>query len=132
MVESRPTPTFVLVHGAWADGSSWRKVIEGLQAGGATAIAAPIPLATLSDDGRALDRGLARIDGPVVLAAHAYAGALIAARRTSASKAWSSWRLWRLERSRASATCSSGPSRILRRLKWRPTRKVSSGCRTVR
>ena len=52
-------------------------MIEGLQAGGAKAVAAPIPLTSVSDDVRALDRCLARIEGPVVLAGHAYAGAVI-------------------------------------------------------
>jgi pimeloyl-ACP methyl ester carboxylesterase len=86
MTESKAAPTFVLVHGAWADGSSWQKVIEGLQAEGTKVIAAPIPLTTLSDDVRALDRCLERIDGPVVLAAHAYAGAVIAATRNQRVK----------------------------------------------
>jgi pimeloyl-ACP methyl ester carboxylesterase len=71
--------TVVMVHGAWADGSSWRQVIEGIQATGIKAIAAPIPLTTLSDDIKALDRALERTGGPLVLAAHAYAGAVIAA-----------------------------------------------------
>jgi pimeloyl-ACP methyl ester carboxylesterase len=78
MVKSNTAPTFVLVHGAWADGSSWRKVIEGLEAGGAKAVAAPLPLTSVSDDVRAVDRRLAGIEGPVVLVAHAYAGAVIA------------------------------------------------------
>jgi pimeloyl-ACP methyl ester carboxylesterase len=86
MTDSKAAPTFVLVHGAWADGSSWQKVIEGLQAGGAKVIAAPIPLTTLSDDVRALDRCLERIDGPVLLAAHAYAGAVIAATKNERVK----------------------------------------------
>jgi hypothetical protein len=77
MVKLKTAPTFVLVHGAWADGTSWHKVIDALEAGGAKAIAAPIPLTSVSDDVRALDRCLARIEGPVVLAAHAYAGAVI-------------------------------------------------------
>jgi pimeloyl-ACP methyl ester carboxylesterase len=71
--------TVVMVHGAWADGSSWQKVIRLLQADGVPAVAAPIPLTTLSEDVRALDRALERINGPVVLAAHAYAGAVIGA-----------------------------------------------------
>lgn len=78
MAESKTAPTFVLVHGAWADGSSWQKVIEALGAVGTKAIAAPIPLTSVSDDVRALDRCLDRIEGPIVLAAHAYAGAIIA------------------------------------------------------
>ncbi|QOZ54057.1 alpha/beta hydrolase [Bradyrhizobium sp. CCBAU 53338] len=77
MAESKTAPTFVLVHGAWADGSSWRKVIEALAARGAKAAAAPLPLTSVSDDIRALDRRLAGIDGPIVLVAHAYAGAVI-------------------------------------------------------
>src|SRR5258708_27760102 len=77
MVGSKKAPTFVLVHGAWADGTSWHKVIDALEAGGANAIAAPISLTSGSDDIRALDRCLAMIEGPVVLAAHAYAGAVI-------------------------------------------------------
>ena len=77
MVELKTAPTFVLVHGAWADGTSWHKVIDALEAAGARAVAAPIPLTSVSDDVRALDRCLTRIEGPVVLAAHAYAGAVI-------------------------------------------------------
>ena len=77
MTVSNKAPTFVLVHGAWADGTSWHRVIDALEAAGAKAVAAPIPLTSVSDDIRALDRCLARIEGPIVLAAHAYAGAVI-------------------------------------------------------
>jgi len=52
-------------------------VIDALEAGGTKAIAPPIPLTSISDDVRALDRCLARIEGPAVPAAHAYTGALI-------------------------------------------------------
>ena len=69
----------VLVHGAWADGSSWNEIIGPLLSKGLNVLAAPIPLTSLSDDVAALDRALERIDGPVVLVAHAYAGAVIAA-----------------------------------------------------
>jgi pimeloyl-ACP methyl ester carboxylesterase len=71
----------VLVHGAWADGSSWSKVIGPLMAEGARIVAAPLPLTSLADDVAALDRTLERIEGPVVLVGHAYAGAVIAATR---------------------------------------------------
>jgi len=71
--------TIVVVHGAWADGSSWSRVIRPLQAKGFKVIAAPIPLTSLSDDAKALDRVLDRTSGPVVLASHAYAGAVISA-----------------------------------------------------
>jgi len=69
--------TVVAVHGAWADGSSWKEVILGLQAKGVRVIAAPLPLTSLSDDAAALRRTIQRVKGPVVLAAHAYAGAVI-------------------------------------------------------
>ena len=71
----------VLVHGAWADGSSWSKVIAPLMAEGIRIVAAPLPLTSLADDVAALDRTLERIEGPVVLVGHAYAGAVIAATR---------------------------------------------------
>jgi pimeloyl-ACP methyl ester carboxylesterase len=67
----------VLVHGAWADGSSWRKVIGPLTAEGVRVVAAPLPLTSLADDAAALDRTLERIEGPVVLVGHAYAGAKV-------------------------------------------------------
>ncbi len=71
--------TVVAVHGAWADGSSWKDVIFGLEREGVRVIAAPIPLTSLDDDAAALKRAIARTEGPVILAAHAYAGAVIAA-----------------------------------------------------
>jgi pimeloyl-ACP methyl ester carboxylesterase len=71
--------TVVLVHGAWADGSSWNRIILPLLHEGLKVVCAPIPLTSLSDDAGALNRVLQRIDGPVLLAGHAYAGAVIAA-----------------------------------------------------
>ena len=71
----------VLVHGAWADGSSWSKVIGPLKAAGLKVVAAPLPLTSLADDIAAVGRALERLDGPVVLAGHAYAGAVIAQTR---------------------------------------------------
>ena len=71
----------VLAHGAWADGSSWSKVIVALQARGVTTIAAPLPLTSLSDDLAALDRASERVDGQLVLVGHAYAGAVIGSSR---------------------------------------------------
>src|SRR6516165_6691708 len=79
MSESKLRPTVLLVHGAWADGSSWNDIIGRLLSKGLNVLAAPIPLTSLSDDIAALERALERTDGPVVLAAHAYAGAVIAA-----------------------------------------------------
>jgi pimeloyl-ACP methyl ester carboxylesterase len=77
----------VLVPGAWADGSSWSKVVIGLQSNGINAVTVPVPLTTLEDDVAALDRTLERIGGPVVLVGHAYAGAVIGAARDPRIKA---------------------------------------------
>jgi pimeloyl-ACP methyl ester carboxylesterase len=77
----------VLVHGAWADGSSWAKVILALAASGVRTVAAPLPLTSFKDDVAALERTLERVDGPVVVAGHAYAGAVIGATRSEKVKA---------------------------------------------
>jgi pimeloyl-ACP methyl ester carboxylesterase len=77
----------VLVHGAWADGSSWAKIIGPLAADGIGVMAAPLPLTSFGDDVAALDRALERAGGPVVLVGHAYAGAVIAATRSERVKA---------------------------------------------
>ena len=71
----------VLAHGAWADGSSWSKVIVALQAKGVTTIAAALPLTSLADDVAALDRASERVEGQLVLVGHAYAGAVIGSTR---------------------------------------------------
>ena len=70
--------TVVVVHGAWADGSSWEAVIRLLQEQRLKVVAAPIPLTSLSDDAAALKRTIARTQGPLIVAGHAYAGAVIA------------------------------------------------------
>ena len=77
----------VLAHGAWADGSSWARVIAALKAEGVSVSAAPLPLTSLADDVAALNRSLDRTEGPVVLAGHAYAGAVIALARPERVKA---------------------------------------------
>ncbi|WP_158922237.1 alpha/beta fold hydrolase [Acidisphaera sp. S103] len=82
-----PDPTIVLAHGAWADGSSWAKVILGLRAAGINSVAAPLPLTSLTDDIAALDRVIARVNGPVILVGHAYAGAVIAGSHSEQVKA---------------------------------------------
>lgn len=73
--------SLVLVHGAWADGSSWAKVIAPLAGAGNRVVAAPLPLTSFADDVAALDHALERVSGPVVLVGHAYAGAVIGATR---------------------------------------------------
>jgi pimeloyl-ACP methyl ester carboxylesterase len=77
----------VLAHGAWADGSSWARVITALKAEAVNVVAAPLPLTSLADDAAALNRSLDRTEGPIVLAGHAYAGAVIALARPERVKA---------------------------------------------
>jgi pimeloyl-ACP methyl ester carboxylesterase len=79
--------TVVLVHGAWADGSCWNNVVLPLQQHGFKVMCAPIPLTSLTDDAAALSRALERTRGPVVLAGHAYGGAVIATTREDRVKA---------------------------------------------
>src|SRR5262249_9657693 len=70
--------TVVVAHGACADGSSWKEVILPLDKQGLQVVGAPLPLSSLSDDIVALNRIIARTKGPVIVAGHAYAGAVIA------------------------------------------------------
>ncbi|HVI06760.1 MAG TPA: alpha/beta hydrolase [Candidatus Binatia bacterium] len=70
--------SIVLVHAAWADGSCWSNVVGPLERHGLSVMCAPIPMTSLSDDAAALSRALERTSGPVVLAGHAYSGAVIA------------------------------------------------------
>ena len=86
LAQAAANANVVLAHGAWADGSSWAKVIAGLNAKGVKAWAAPLPLTSLADDVAALDRTLDRVGGPVILAGHAYAGAVIAGTRSEKVK----------------------------------------------
>lgn len=67
----------VLVHGAYADGSSWSKVIPLLQRAGLNVTSVQNPLTSLADDVAATDRALARQDGPTILVAHSYGGTVI-------------------------------------------------------
>ena len=75
---TRDDLTIVLVHGAWADGSSWEKVIRGLRVVGLKSVAVPLPLTSLTDDVAAVERTIERAAGSVVLVGHAYAGGVIA------------------------------------------------------
>lgn len=79
--------TVILAHAAWADGSSWSRVIDRLRSAEQRAIAAPLPLTSLADDAAALVRVIERVGGPVVLVGHAYSGAVIGAARSDAVKA---------------------------------------------
>lgn len=77
--EMHPRPNVVLVHGAWADGSSWTSVIEGLQADGYHVTAPQFPLTSLADDVARLRHVLALQDGPTVIAGHSYGGQVMTA-----------------------------------------------------
>ena len=74
-----PRPNIVLVHGAWADGSSWSAVIESLQADGYNVTAPQFPLAALEDDVARLRDVLNRQDGPTIVAGHSYGGQIMTA-----------------------------------------------------
>ena len=67
----------VIVHGAWADGSSWSKVIPLLQAKGLHVVAVQNPLTSLADDVAATKRAIASQDGHVLLVGHSYGGVVI-------------------------------------------------------
>jgi len=70
-------PSVVLVHGAWADGSSWSRVAAHLQATGYTVYVPPNPLRGLASDPAYVASFLATISGPVILVGHSYGGAVI-------------------------------------------------------
>src|ERR1700675_4068976 len=67
----------VLVHGAWADGSSWSEVIPRLQAAGLHVTAVQNPLTSLADAVAATRWALAQQDGPTVLAGHSWSGTVV-------------------------------------------------------
>ena len=77
--EMHPRPNIVLVHGAWADGSSWSSVIERLQTDGYHVTAPQFPLTSLADDVARLRQVLALQDGPTVIAGHSYGGQVMTA-----------------------------------------------------
>src|SRR5215469_5441772 len=72
-------PNIVLVHGAWADGSSWSAVIERLQAHGYNVIAPQFPESSLASDVARLRQVLARQNGPTIVAGHSYGGQIMTA-----------------------------------------------------
>ena len=74
---AQPIKNIVLVHGAFADGSSWAKVIPILQAKGFNVTAVQNPLTSLADDVASTRRALARLDGPVILVGHSWGGVVI-------------------------------------------------------
>jgi pimeloyl-ACP methyl ester carboxylesterase len=77
MAQSTAVKNVVLVHGAFADGSSWSKVIPLLQAKGFNVTSVAIPLTSFADDVAATKRAIAAADGPVILVGHSYGGLVI-------------------------------------------------------
>jgi pimeloyl-ACP methyl ester carboxylesterase len=77
VAHAAPVHNVVLVHGAYADGSSWNEVIPRLQAAGLHVTSVQNPLTSLADDVGAVQRALALQDGPAVLVAHSWGGTVI-------------------------------------------------------
>src|SRR3989449_6180217 len=75
--QEKAQKTVVLVHGAFADGSSWAKVIPLLQAKGYNVTAVQNPLTSFADDVAATNRALATQTGPVILVGHSWGGVVI-------------------------------------------------------
>jgi pimeloyl-ACP methyl ester carboxylesterase len=77
-------PNIVLVHGAWADGSSWSAVVERLQADGYNVTAPQFPMNALANNVDRLRLVLGRQDGPTIVAGHSYGGQIMTALGTDA------------------------------------------------
>lgn len=77
IIKDNEKPTIVLVHGAFADGSSWNKVIPILQKQGYKTIAVQNPLSSLKDDVAFTERALGEVTGKVILVGHSYGGVVI-------------------------------------------------------
>jgi len=77
-------PNIILVHGAWADGSSWSGVIERLQADGYHVVAPQFPMGDLAGDVGRLRQVLQAQDGPTIVAGHSYGGQIMTALGTDA------------------------------------------------
>jgi pimeloyl-ACP methyl ester carboxylesterase len=83
-MEMTALPNVVLVHGAWADGSSWSGVIERLQAEGYNVTAPQFPMNSLADNVSRLRLVLGRQNGPTIVAGHSYGGQIMTALGTDA------------------------------------------------
>src|SRR5260370_37013000 len=75
--QSKSVKNIILVHGAWADGSSWSRITPLLEADGLNVVAVQLPLTSLSDDGATVNRALALEHGPVLLVGHSHGGEVI-------------------------------------------------------
>src|ERR1700760_1863051 len=74
---SNTAPTVVLVHGAFADSSSWNGVVERLRAAGIQVTAAPNPLRGITHDSAYVASFMKQVPGPVIAVGHSYGGAVI-------------------------------------------------------
>ena len=83
-MEMSDLPNIVLVHGAWADGSSWSAVIQSLQASGYHVTAPQFPMTSLAADVARLRQVLARQDGPTIVVGHSYGGQIMTGLGTDA------------------------------------------------
>lgn len=127
--------TAVLVHAAWADASSWNILTPSLLDLGMRVRSAQLPLSSLSEDVAALNRLLRKVDGPIVLVGHSYAGAVITAAGADNPqiKRLFTSRRSRPTKPRRSAIYSIAPSPTpTRALNLRPMRTVFSGCLKAR
>ena len=107
-----PKPTIVLVHGGWADGSSWNHVISILQWEGYTVDAPPNPLRGLASDSAYVASYLKTISGPIILVAHSYGGAVVTNAATgnpNVKETSTSTPLRRLRARRSSSSRSPSP-----------------------
>jgi pimeloyl-ACP methyl ester carboxylesterase len=75
--DARPKPNILLVHGAFADGSSWDRVVHRLVDDGYNVVSSQIPLTSFGDDVAAVQRDLRVLGGPTLIVAHSYGGAVI-------------------------------------------------------
>ena len=111
----RGVRNIVLVHGAWADGSCWSRVIALLQAKGFHVVAVQNPLTSLAADVAATKRIIALQDGPVILVGHSYAGVVITEAGNDAKvSGWFTWRPLRLGKANPSIPSPS----LTRLLRW--------------
>ncbi len=74
---AQPAPTIVLVHGAFADASSWNKVVPVLESWGTKVVSVQLPLTSLADDAEATRRAITAAPGKVVLVGHSWGGTVI-------------------------------------------------------
>lgn len=82
--KKKPKPNIVLVHGAWADGSSWSAIIQRLQKDGYNVTAPQFPLTNMADNLARLRQVLAVQNGPTILVGHSFGGQIITALGTDA------------------------------------------------